>query len=336
MNATNLKLVSSNNHCENEFGETSLNFAPTIRLSNGEMAVPQQYLEVSRTLDNLSTVLAQISTPEKFQLFAGQEGSCLFLLVGVIGQENYAASVKVPGQDKIVYGRRWMIEESTPTSEIVQTAMLAVKKTREHEIRELVTLYINEGENVTTPFNCHLDLPLMLGDQSKMRMPAKSSFEEMLATLRVAGNELELLTSIHLGNKRIIEVRLKSDEKQCHFPELQEAVLTIVCEQVNGADFLHQFMAELIKCSDRFVEESISFKGFHRFSHAVDVQSLAEFSYQTRNVKVTDERFDNEFTDMSYRVDAAKAPQYNAGELGRQQRELLAQYDSLGGYLPRQ
>lgn len=336
MSATNLNLLPSNPDHENEFGETALNFAPIIRLSNGQCAVPQQYLDVVRNLDNLSNVLAKITTPENFQLFAGQEGSCLFLLVGVIGQENYAENVKVPNQDKIVYGRRWLIEGTTPTSEIVQTAMLAVKKTREHEIRELVSLHINQGENRTTPFNCHLDLPLMVAKQPAMYSQATELIEDLLDDIRIAGTELKLLRSIDLGEKRIVEVALKPGSKHCHFPELQDAVLTIVCEQADGHDFLHQLMATLIKHSDRFVEENVSFKGFYRFSHNLDVQKLAEFSYQTRNIKATDKRFNNEFTDMSYRVDAAKAPKYNDGELGRQQRALLAQYDSIGGYMPQQ
>lgn len=335
MSASNLKSVSSDQSHENEFGETALKFAPRIRLSNGESAVPQQFLDVARNLDNLSNVLARISTPSNFQLFAGQEGTCLFLMVGVVGQENYAPNVKAHDQDKIVYGRRWLIEESTPTSEIVQTAMLAVKKTREHEARELVTLYINDGKNLTTPFNCHLDLPLMVGNQSTMLLQKALSVEALISNVRVAGNELQYLGSVSLGDKRIVQVTLKSGQAHCHFTELEGAVLTVVCEQPDDGDFLHQLMATLIKHSDRYVEETVSFKGFHRFSHTLDVLKLAEFSYQTRNVKVTDERFDSEFVNMSYRVDAAKAPEFNSGELGEQQRLMLAPYDSLGGYLPR-
>lgn len=335
MGAPNLKSVTTNQNHENEFGETALKFAPTIRLSNGESVVPQQFLDVTRNLGNLSNVLAQISTPENFQLFAGQEGSCLFLMVGVIGKENYAASVKVPGQNKIVYGRRWIIEESTPTSEIVQTALLAVKKTREHETRELVTLYVNNNKNLATPFNCHLDLPLMVGNQSVVQPQKTLPIEELINDVRVDGNELQLLKSTSLGDKLIVEVSLKPRQAPCHFTELESAVLTVVCEQADGGDFLHQLMATLIQHSDRYVEENVMFKGFQRFSHKLDVRKLAEFSYNTRNVKFTDTRFDGEFEDMSYRVDAAKAPEFNTGKLGHEQRRTLAKYDSLGGHLPR-
>lgn len=333
--------LSSVPNQQNEFGETALNYAPTVRLSNGELAVPQQYLEVARDLDNLSNVLAEIRTPKNFPLFAEQEGSCLFLLVGVIGVENYRRkssniSDRGLGQEKIVYGRRWLIEDSKPSSEIVQTAMLAVKKAREHEIRELLTVGINNGQQLTTPFNCHLDLPLMAGHRSTMNSDAVCSVDEALANVRVADNEFSLVRSLVLGDKLIVDVALKPDQGPCHFSELDDTVLTIVCEQQDASDFLHQLMATLIKHSDRFVEERVAFKGFHRFSHKVDVTKLAEFSYKTRNVEINDSRFDAEFADMSYRVDQSKAPFYNSGSLGQQQRALLAEFDSLGGYLPRE
>ena len=335
MSISHLALVPSQSNVANEFGETALNFAPTIRLSNGGLAVPQQFLDVSRTLDNLSNVLANISTPDHFQLFAGQEGSCLYLLVGVIGQENYPSGEQSPQHNKIVYGRRWMIEESTPTSEIIQTALLAVKKAREHEIRELVTLAINDGANRATPFNCHLDLPLMVGNQSSMHTQKVPNFSDLIKDISIAGSQLELVQSISLGQKCIVDVSLTKGQGECHFTELRGIVLTVVCEHADGRDFLHQLMATLIKHSDRYVEERVAFKGFHRFSHTLDVVKLAEFSYATRAVKAIDKRFKSEFVGMNYRVDAAKAPEFNSGRLGREQRQTLFGYDSLGGYCPR-
>lgn len=42
---------------------------------------------------------------------------------------------------KIVYGCRWMLEPTMPISEVVQTVLLAVKKAREHELREIVARF---------------------------------------------------------------------------------------------------------------------------------------------------------------------------------------------------
>ncbi len=346
MNVSGLNLVVSNVDCdvdsvdlsnENSFGETPLAYAPSIELSNGEKAVPQQFLDVNRQLDNLCNVLAEISLPASYQLFAGQEASCLYLIVGVIGHENYTGYKASIYDDKIVYGRRWLIEPSTPTSEIVQTALLAVKKVREHEARELLTVRINQGRNVATPFNCHLDLPLMAantGELLSVDSARDEGVEELLARVRFAGFSFSVINRHRLSNSRIIELKLEGQSR--YFPELGGEIIAVnYCEEHNG-DFLHQLMSELIQKGDRHIEESTSFRGFARFSRKINPIDLAKFSYTTRNIKATDPRFDRNFEDMSYKVDAAKAPAYNAGALGEQQRAKVASVDSLLGYLPRE
>lgn len=322
---------------ENSFGETPLAYAPSIKLANGERAVPQQFLDVNRQLDNLCNVLAEISLPSAYQLFAGQEGSCLYLIVGVIGHENYAGNKTGVMDDKIVYGRRWLIEGSTPTSEIVQTAMLAVKKVREHEARELFTVRINQGRNTTTPFNCHLDLPLMAANCGELlagEYKAEEPIEELLARVRVAGLGVRPVKVHHLSDSMLFELKLEGQSR--YFPELEGSIVTVNCCKDSNGDFLHQLMSELIQKSDRFVEESMCFKGFARFSRRINPLDLAHFSYVTRNIEATDPRFDRNFEDMSYKVDAAKAPSYNLGVLGDRQRAAIEGIDALMGYLPRE
>jgi len=329
----------------NEFGETPLAYAPMIRLANGRQAVPQQFLDVKRNLTNLSTVLAQIDVPSGFQLFAGQEATCLFIVVGLFGKENYPGSSEIAERTKIVYGRRWLIEESTPTSEIVQTALLAVKKAREHEVRELLSLKIKSPQmdestlnRTTTPFNCHIDLPLLAGASEDIvaDLDQVVPIEELIERVRLDKLSLELVDFVTLGSKLIIELKLASTPEPLHFPELEAASLTTVCEYADGRDFLHQLCKVLIEASDRYVEENFAFQGCKRFSHNICPQKLAEFSYRTRNITASDDRFDSAFADMSYRVDAAKAPAYNAGELGRKQRAEVSKYPNLAGYLPRE
>ena len=325
---------------ENYFGETALAYAPTVRLSNGEQAVPQQFLDVNRRLGNLSNVLAEISLPSEYILFAGEEGSCLYIIVGAIGRENYVGYRNSIHEDKIVYGRRWLIEPSTPTSEIVQTALLAVQKVREHEARELLTLRINNGVNVSTPFNCHLDLPLMEANRS-MLTKSESSVTEvldetairaLLTKVKFAGFSFELVKTVNIANKLVFEVHFIGVSK--HFTELAGRSLAVVCERQDNSDFLHQLMNAIIQQSDRFIEEELKFKDFARFSHKLAPQELAEFSYSSRNIKVTDPRFDQNFEDMSYRVDAAKAPAYNDGCLGEKQKAIIKGFDDLAGHLP--
>ncbi len=331
-----LQLIQGNRRARtNEFGEVPLAFAPTISLANGQQAVPQQYLDVERNLDNLANVLACVSIPDGYQLFAGQEGSGLYLIVGVFGKENYPASPEIAAQTKLVYGRRWLIEDTAPTSEIVQTAMLAVKKAREHEVRELLTLRVGEAKRVTTPFNCHLDLPLMAGNRTEFACQAVvKPIDELLAQVRIDGQELRVVASQMVGSRQVFEVTLLNSGEPSHFPELSGGALTVVCEHGDGGDFLHQLCRTLIHASDRFIEENVSFDGFKRFSHELCPEKLGDFSSQTRNVAVTDARFDTAFKDMSYRVDAAKAPRYNNGILGQQQRSAVDGYSELAGYLP--
>ncbi len=317
---------------QNEFGETPLAYAPTIRLSNGDEAVPQQYLDVDRKLDNLSKVLNHISVPKGYQLFAGQDGACLYLIVGVIGKENYPRSAEIAQMDKMVYGRRWLIEPTTPTSEIVQTSLLAIKKVREHEVRELLTLRINNASHITTPFNCHLDMPLMAGNKFTLAKASALEVKAQLPHVKFAGYRFEIANTAVLGGKRLFELQVLG--RSSHFPELENSSITVVCEHLDKRDFLHQLIATLIARSDRYVEENIAFMDFKRFSHDLDPIELAKFSYQTRNVEISDSRFEKGFEDMSYKVDASKAPLYNDGELGQKQRLLVASYKNLGGYLP--
>jgi len=325
----------------NMYGETPLPFAPSIRLSSGIRAVPQQYLDVQRTLANLESVLAEIVTPKGFQLFAGRDGENLFLVTAAFGAENYPCAHLNGGVTKIVYGRRWLIEPTTTTSEVVQTAMLAVKKTREHELREKFTLTINDGQNITTPFNCHQDLPLMVGEQKNLfakhcGASSQAELTSILPRVRINGLTVKCVDVVTLGERQIFDLVLERDDEKTTFTELNGGSLTVVCEQPSVTHFLHQLFNACLACSDHFVEEAFTFNGFARFSHKVSPEAIAEFSYLTRNVQTDDSRFDEAFKDMSYQVDSAKAPVINGGKLGQQQRNVIAQFPELAGYLPRE
>lgn len=147
----------------NAFGEAALQNAPTICLKNGKIAVPQQFLHYQRTRKNVENIISKIRFSINFPLFVHEENNCLFLQVGIVGHENYTTDTAIQVRPKIVYGRRWYIEPHTPTSEVVQTAYLAIQKAREHELREYVRLSVtvDKKTHLTTPFNTHMDLPLM-------------------------------------------------------------------------------------------------------------------------------------------------------------------------------
>lgn len=334
-------VVSSNGVNRNEvncYGETPLPFAPRIRLDGGSSAVPQQYLGVQRTLENLENILADITVPKGFLLFAGQLGQTLFIVAAIFGEENYPKGPASAGQDKVVYGRRWLIEPTTTTSEVVQTAMLAVKKAREHELREKFSVSINRFKNKATPFNCHQDLPLMVKSQQSLMIACtrltKSGIVDVLQSIRIEGLELKFRGLVELGERRIVDVFVAQQDKRMVFAELNGRALTVVCEEQSIEHFVHQLFNTCLQLVDRFVEENTTFKGFARFSHDVSPVAVAEFSYLTRNVTANDSRFDAQFEDMSYRVDSAKAPTISRQRLGELQRHVLAQYPGLAGYGP--
>ena len=340
-----LKPIRKSTPQSSVYGEEPLPFAPQIRLDRGPSVVPQQYLNVERNINNIEAILERIEFSEDYLLFAHQENGVLSIQVGILGCENYPFSEQQAIETKIVYGRRWLIEPTTPTSEVVQTALLAIKKAREHELRENVLLLLND-QHKTTPFNSHMDLPLMKSNPSYFYADSDHNHsnnendvrlrtQTVLESVKIKSFEIQL-DSVRILNeeKSLIELSISATEQNVHFPELINQRVAIICDDFNESVFLYELMNELIKRSDRYIEEHFTFDGFARFSHNVCPQKLAEFSYQTRNIKNKDPRFYQHFRQMSYDVDASKAPFYASGALGEKQREMIKNGKVTGGYLP--
>ena len=347
---TSLKPLNNSKPLACDFGETPLPFAPQISLDGGHCVVPQQYLNVDRNLRNIEAILARIEFADDYILFGHQENGVLGIQVGILGCENYPLNAQQATQTKIVYGRRWLIEPTTPTSEVVQTALLAIKKAREHELRENV--FLSNGEHTTTPFNSHMDLPLMQSNPDFFHAANVSPSADNLLSdnasiqQRIQGvlNKVRLKSfTIELGSVRelshdkyLIELSIHATGERAHFPELANKHLAFVCDNASESVFLHELMNELIKQSDRYIEEQFTFDGFARFSHNVCPEKLAEFSYKTRNIKHKDPRFHKHFRQMSYDVDASKAPFFAHDQLGEIQRDKIERGQVSGGYLPKE
>ncbi|HEX5360673.1 MAG TPA: hypothetical protein VFW49_06230, partial [Fluviicoccus sp.] len=120
-------------------GETPMPQAPAVTLPNGAVAIPQHYLQYRQTADTVRALLADIDFDPHTLLFAAQDANGLYLQAGLVGRENYERGNTLRPR-KLVYGRKWRIDADTPTSEVIQTAFLAISKAREHEVRELLTL----------------------------------------------------------------------------------------------------------------------------------------------------------------------------------------------------
>jgi hypothetical protein len=139
-------------------GETALPSAPKVLLDDGTNCIPQHYLSYHHTKESVENMVAEISYDPNYLIFVDEDKGGIFIQVGIIGIDNYMNAQSQDSQ-KIVYGRRWRVEPQLPSSEILQTAFLALMKAREHEVRELIKY--NDKNKATTPFSCHHDLPLM-------------------------------------------------------------------------------------------------------------------------------------------------------------------------------
>ena len=187
-----------------------------------------------------------------------------------------------------------------------------------------------------------MDLPLMNKDTHFFESKHQSnnhSLEERIDSLlqsiemRLSCIRLEKLTALD-GDRCVVDLKISSEKDNVHFPEFDKQRISILCDGFNESTFLHELMNALIKCSDRFVEENFLFDGFARFSQTVCPQKIADFSYQTRKIEFKDPRFNGHFREMSYDVDASKAPFYGSGKLGEQQRNTIEKAKVTGGHFP--
>lgn len=326
----------------NAFGETALSEAPSAEVFDAISAVPQQYLMVNRNLEQLENIVSRITLPSGLILFVQQIDSQLYLQVGITGQENYPKPNSYTNQNyyagkKIVYGRRWLIEPSAPTSEVIQTALLAAQNAREHELREHIKVRFGNGAEQATPFNTHLDLPLMALIKNHFRQVETYAVEDLIERVTVAGCKFDTRPAVKLNeDERLIRIQLKNCDaiKQLPFKELIGHSFNIVWSADKPQAFYHQLTDALISVSNRYVKEHFLFDGFNRFSELIDPMTLGMFSYQTRNVYSDSQRFACAFANMTHQVDANKTPNFNSGALGNRQRHLLKQLKVEAGFTP--
>jgi len=322
------------------YGERALPFAPKVLVFDEFMAVPQQFLAVSRSLTQLVEILARIEVLDGYILFAGEVDNALTLQVGIIGYENYPAvsDCNQSLKTKIVYGRRWLIEDSTPTSEVIQTAFLAVQKAREHELREKLSIEFDHEGHRATPFNSHQDTPLMARASSLVTNPNLDTIEQAVSRVTFDGRTINLVSVKPISESTMIVcLRLQLEKKSAcpfAFTELNDRDINLICYQDNVNALLHEIVEHLIILSNRFVAENFRFEGFNRFSHELNPIAIAEFSFDTRRPLSVCRNFAPYFTRMSYHIDSNKAPAYNSGQLGQQQLQQIERYDVTQGFLP--
>lgn len=307
-------------------GETAIKHAPKVQLTNGELCIPQHYLLYQHSLESTEQLILDIEYSSRYPVFVSQDPGGIYLQVGVVGYDNYKQITN--RQMKIVYGRKWRVEPQLPTSEIIQTAFLAIKKAREHEVRELFRL--NCQGAITTPFNNHHDLPLMaqqsdiFAGQKAEQEPGGTStacahalLTKCLQSVSYDDAKFELQhieqhrTGLYLADIRLVP------GKATQLPEIIEQSLLLQLNSLSVNELVFHLFEKLLSLSDRHVDELFSYRKFNRFSHQLNVFAIAGFSSRLRNNSAIKENASlaAHFQQANYQTDQTRIPVLTRGKL---------------------
>ncbi len=322
---------------ELRLGEKIMPKAPRVQLSNGAYCVPQHYLTYHHTLESVETLICDIEYDEKYVIFASQDAGGIYIQIGVVGHDNYQSSASSYQANsaknglKLLFGRKWRVEPELPTSEIIQTVFLAIKKAREHEVRELFKLKL--GKSTTTPFNSHIDLPLMAEfsdlsankDKASAQTTINDSLENILECIQYDGCKLSLKQLEQRDNGLwLVDLNYPKSTEQSAADNDTTIYLQIPDLSLNTLS--RALIDELIKISDAHVDKHFSYKGYHRFDPAIDIAHIADLSQQTRQQELA-AHFAQEFSKTNYEVDQMRIPVVSSGPLAQKNKAVLEQFN---------
>jgi len=311
-------------------GERAIENAPRLTLRNGRSCIPQHYLHYEHSVDSVEALISDVSFCARYPIFISQGAGGIILQIGIIGYDNYKSAAKQLGP-KIVFGRKWRVEPNLPSSEIIQTAFLAIKKAREHEIRELLTLKI-EGKT-TTPFNNHHDLPLMARNSDIVMTPAHHipSLETGLKALKFDGGSFALSDVETLRNGMTALTLSYAPKIACAHAEFSAEPIVLLLKTVTPNALYHALINEMIAISDRLVDETFTYKGFARFSRGTDAAAIAQLSADLRQnpkdvLKEKNEAksFVKDFATERYDTDLTRIPQLTRSPYGQKLHAQLS------------
>lgn len=319
-----------NKEVQLRLGEDVMQDAPTIQLNNGQHCIPQHYLTYQHTLASVEALICDIEYDPRYIVFAAQEESGIYIQVGVIGHDNYQCHSKT-NTLKLLFGRKWRVEAELPTSEIIQTVFLAIKKSREHEIRELYKLILNDS--TTTPFNTHIDLPL-LAQQYKQQTPQKID----TAKIRPAQQVSKILSHInydcstfklhHIEQRQnglwLIDIAVNKTLRST-LPETEDRIIYLQIDELSLNTVSREIMKALISLSDSHVDKNFSYQGFHRFDPEINIAGIADLSHQSRKHQLTED-FSSQFSKTNKEVDQKRIPPVKAGKLAQKHQDVIKQF----------
>jgi len=320
--------------------ETPIKHAPEVKLHNGASWVPQHYLLYEHNLESVEAVVANIDFDECYPLFVCEVNACVYIQVGIISVDNYKSGF-TQRHKKIVYGRKWRVETQLPTSEIIQTVFLAIKTAREHEIRELFRLKLNN--KTVTPFNNHHDLPLMAENSELVRLKCASnlsltSTEDINRVLQnLSYNDASICATrvTQHGTSCLVDFKLQLREFT-YLPELSEHEFTLVFSRINANAIYHKLMGYFIGLSEKYIQDHFSYCGFNRFSDGLCVERIGELSAHTRDKTHYKNRrqFAEQLARSNYDTDSTRVPVLTNGANSQKVKKLLSANKPLTGQLP--
>ncbi len=344
-------------------GEKALEDAPKAQLADGRFCIPQHYLSYQHTLKSVEQILLDIDCDPRYPIFASQDpaasatdiGAGIYIQVGIIGIDNYKSDSNE--QEKIVYGRKWRVEPQLPTSEIIQTAFLAVKKAREHEIRELFRFAYQSKS--TTPFNNHHDLPLLSNSRDRVRSSAEADdaftdealfipeIKQALKKVSYGNTQFELINLIpRPTGEYLVDLKVavapadqfntdRSGSEQ--LPDLANVnFISFFVNKLTINYFLHQLMQELINISDRYIDETFFYRGFNRFSWDNDVAAIAQLSTEVRQLHKSEDakNFTLHWQQTNYETDQSRIPVVSSGPLWSKLQNQLNSFSLMESTMP--
>ncbi|MFT5709233.1 MAG: hypothetical protein ACI9ES_003541 [Oceanospirillaceae bacterium] len=333
-------------------GENALDNAPKAELADGRFCIPQHYLFYQHTLKSVEAVVLNIEFDPRYAIIVSRDQGGIYIQIGIIGHDNYLELGKQE-KAKLVYGRKWRVESQLPTSEIIQTVFLALKKAREHEVRELFRLSCNG--KITTPFNNHHDSILLSNSQNRLAagleeapkwnqqvtsfVDVQESLELLLKKINYDGALFELSNVTKtLSNHYLVELKLHcGDKPHCELIELAETrYLHLVVENLNFNNILHQIMQQLINLSDRYVDEHFYYSDFNRFSWQHDIHVIAQLSSEVRQLhkQINSKQFTQRWQKANYETDRSRIPILELGPLWVKIKEQISEFAPIESTLP--
>lgn len=271
--------------------EMPIQGSPIVTLSSGNKCIPQHFLQFSHSLESVKKLFKRVSFSSNFSPYIYEDKDSLCMQIEIVGHENYPnkAEIKEKKQIKKVYGRKWRIERNLPTSEILQTAVLAIKKALEHEIREVFSYKVN-GKR-TTPLNNHQDFPLITREFDNLLCESNElcpkEMQTLLRSINFNKQDIEFLNISKHKSTYLLDIRIgesKINRQDINFfkwLELKE--FTLVLNKLTKSEIIYSLMDLILYESDRYVEENFRLDGIPRFSRNLSPIKISQLSLQTRD-----------------------------------------------------